>query len=201
MLKAGFFARFGLFVLERFLDESSCARLRREMQSSSLSPASVGHGAGEVIDEDARAAKWARVSAESRSWVRQRLLELKPRLEYHFGMALKDCQAPQFLVYRVGGFYVAHSDVAEEFNEPKRSHERRVSVVLFLNGQSEEGEPESYRGGALTFSGLIDDPRLQPYVYPLLGETGLLIAFRSNVIHGVTPVVGGERFTIASWFV
>jgi SM-20-related protein len=32
------------------------------------------------------------------------------------------------------------------------------------------------------------------------GETGALIAFPSEMLHEVTPITRGERFTIVSWF-
>jgi SM-20-related protein len=35
---------------------------------------------------------------------------------------------------------------------------------------------------------------------PLSGEPGLLVAFDSAMVHGVTPVTRGERYTIVTWF-
>ena len=201
MLTAEFFARSGLFVEQRFLDRESCARLCAEMRASELGRMTIGDGSGDVLDEASRATFRAKVSAESVASVRGRLMDLKGRVEDHFGVPLRDCQAPQFLVYRPGDFYVAHTDGGVAGKSPAYVVERRVSVVAFLNGPSEDGAAASYRGGALTFSGLIDDERLKSAVYPLLAEPGLLIAFRSETVHGVAPVTHGERYTIASWYV
>lgn len=200
MLTADFFARFGFFVARDFLDRESCTRLRREMKSSDLTHVSIGDRGGDVLDEESRAAAWANVSRCSTTSVRRRLLELKPRLQAHFQLQLRDCQPPQFLVYREGDFYVAHSDRGSEVESPQYVSERRVSAVVFLNSPSEEDRTSSYQGGTLTFSGVIDDPRLESSVYPLAAETGLLVAFRSDVLHGVTPVTRGERYTIVSWY-
>jgi SM-20-related protein len=78
--------------------------------------------------------------------------------------------------------------------------ERQVSAVIFLNSAAEARGPESYSGGALTFYGLIDGPCWRGYGFPLVGEQGLLIAFRSDVLHEVTVVTRGERYSIVTWF-
>jgi SM-20-related protein len=78
---------------------------------------------------------------------------------------------------------------------------RRVSAVIFLNGASEEPSPDVYGGGSLSFYGLLqDDPKGQGVGLPLVGSAGALVAFPSHMIHGVTPVTHGRRYTIASWF-
>jgi SM-20-related protein len=68
--------------------------------------------------------------------------------------------------------------------------------VLFLNGEGGADQPSSYGGGQLTFYGLMGD-RLG---LPLAGRPGLLVAFRSDLVHAVTPVTRGERYTVVSWF-
>jgi hypothetical protein len=55
-----------------------------------------------------------------------------------------------------------------------------VSVVSFLNGEAEAPGGDGYCGGALTFYGLLRDPRANQLGFPLAGEAGLLIAFRSD---------------------
>jgi SM-20-related protein len=78
---------------------------------------------------------------------------------------------------------------------------RRVSAVIFLNESSEEPAPEKYGGGSLAFYGLLqDDPKGQGIGLPLIGSPGSLVAFPSQMIHGVNPVTHGRRYTIASWF-
>jgi len=52
-----------------------------------------------------------------------------------------------------------------------------------------------------SFYGLLqDDPKGQGVGLPLVGSAGALVAFPSHMIHGVTPVTHGRRYTIASWF-
>ena len=77
---------------------------------------------------------------------------------------------------------------------------RRLSVVLFLNRQAKEATPGGFCGGSLVFYGLINDPRAKQIGFPLVAEPGLLIAFPSDLVHEVTPVTDGERYTVVSWF-
>ena len=71
---------------------------------------------------------------------------------------------------------------------------------MFLNGAT-PGDPAGYSGGSLTFFGLMDDsPSGESVGLPLAGETGLLVAFPSHLVHSVSPVTAGERYTLVSWF-
>ena len=51
----------------------------------------------------------------------------------------------------------------------------------------------------VTCYGLLDDPRLRAIGYPLRAETGLLVAFRSDVPREVTPVSRGDRHSVVAW--
>ena len=127
-------------------------------------------------------------------------MKIKPEVEKHFGVQLTGCEKPQFLVYREGDFFVAHRDTNDDPRGVEGLKERRISVVIFLNRPSDEAVPDSFSGGSLVFYGLIDAPEWKEYGFCLDGEAGLLIAFRSEILHEVTGVTSGERFTIVSWF-
>ena len=73
-------------------------------------------------------------------------------------------------------------------------------IVIFLNDHDEMPAQNAYSGGALAFYGLIHDPRAAKYCFPLFGKTGLLVAFPSDIVHEVQPIVSGERYTIVTWF-
>ena len=201
MPEADFFARIGLFVARDFLKVSERTRLLAEARSATAQPATVGIAPSVyAVDESVRRTKVAVVSASAASLVESHLLGLKPALEEHFGLPLNGCQPPQFLVYREGDFFNPHRDSASVPGAAEFSKVRRVATVLFLNGESDEGHEGDYGGGSLTFYGLMGDPRLQNVGLPLRGEPGVLIAFRTDIIHEVTPVTHGERFTVVSWF-
>jgi predicted 2-oxoglutarate/Fe(II)-dependent dioxygenase YbiX len=125
--------------------------------------------------------------------IRQRIAALMPELAAHFHEPLDTCEDPTFLVYRPGGFYRPHRDRATRTDESAgAARARRVSIVIFLNGD--------YTGGALTLYGLVDDPGWRDFGFAVPPAPGLLVAFRSDLLHEVTPVTAGERFTVVTWF-
>jgi SM-20-related protein len=195
------FARLGLFVLEDFFDETVCALLRSEARSAPGSRAPVMDDDGTFgIDEDVRRTTRLDVCAETAAFVESKFKTLQPMLEKHFAMPLTGCQPPRFLVYRAGDYYQPHPDCSSDAHAAPEVKARRVSVVTFLNSEAAEPRPEAYCGGALTFFGLLDEPRVRACGLPLVGQAGLLVAFRAEVLHAVMPVTHGERYTIVSWF-
>jgi hypothetical protein len=76
----------------------------------------------------------------------------------------------------------------------------RISAVVFLNTTSPDPAPDTYGGGALTFYGLLDDPRAQSVGLPLDATEGLLMTFPAEIVHSVAPVTHGERYTAVSWY-
>jgi predicted 2-oxoglutarate/Fe(II)-dependent dioxygenase YbiX len=117
----------------------------------------------------------------------------------HFNLPLRDHEGASVLMYQPGGFYEPHVDAGAD--EPQTATTARlVSVVIFLNAMNGGVAPDGYAGGALTFYGLIDDPAWRGFGFALEPEAGLLVAFPSHLVHEVTPVTGGDRYTIVDWF-
>ena len=198
MPNADFFTRFGMFIVKDFFDAELCARLRAEARPNTDVKATVYKGAP-VLDENARKTKHAKVSAETTSLIEERILALKPALESHFNVTLTGCQTPQVLAYREGDFFQPHRDNSYSPGYLESIKNRQVSIVIFLSSETNEPGPDSYSGGSLVFYGLVDDPRCKAIGFPLIGETGLFVAFRSNTFHEVKPVINGERYTIVTW--
>ena len=195
-----FFASLGLFVVKDFFDAELCARIRSELRVATGSPGRIYKRGTVLIDEKKRSTKRMEVDAPTTSCVEERLRGLKPALESHFHLVLTGCETPRFLVYREGDFFRQHLDHGPEPDDPQYLQDRRVSVVVFLNGQAEAPRPDSYCGGSLKLYGLIDDPPWKACGFPLIGEQGLLVGFRSDVLHEVETITHGERYTIVSWF-
>jgi SM-20-related protein len=200
-LPAEFFTRFGLYAEREFLSPEVCAGLRDEMRAATGIPATVAEGQqGDAVDETYRRTKRADVSPATAARIGEELLRAVPGLSKHFERELVGMQAPQFLLYREGDFFRAHQDDSEKPDAPEFVRQRSVSAVVFLNG-SGAGLPAGYSGGSLTFYGLMDDSAREESVgLPLAGEMGLLIAFPSELVHSVSPVTAGERYTLVSWF-
>lgn len=194
-----FFRKLGLYAIDHFLDPATCASFRSECRMAPRKQATVGEAGALVIDEKTRSTKNLSVPEDSIMLVQDRVLAIKQDLEKHFGLALHGCQKPQFLGYGPGDFYRRHRDLASDEDAPEPMKERKVSVIIFLNGENEEAGGDTYSGGSLNFFGLMNDPRLKNHGFPLRGSEGLLIAFGADVIHEVRPVTRGERFSIVTW--
>ncbi len=191
-------SHFDLFLLRNFLDATACAQLIEEMCSSPITQAPVYiQGAEGVIHEDVRKTTSLHPSEEITTHVQDLLFAQKSALEAHFGRTLTDCERPQFLRYQPGDFFVRHQDGNTEQLEFDHLRIRKISLIAFLNDFAAEPKENCYSGGALSF---YDTKDTAAESFPLLGETGLLVAFRAETYHEVLPVTSGDRFTIISWF-
>jgi predicted 2-oxoglutarate/Fe(II)-dependent dioxygenase YbiX len=186
-------AQFGMFVNEGFLDPDVCDRLAAEMRKVHAHPATVrllvDGDLRDEVHEEHRRAQVADVSDATVNLIESRLVEAKPVIEEHFSETLTTIQPPRFIVYREGDFFRPHRDNGNDPVFGDDVAQRRISVVLFVNSR-----PGGYAGGALTFYGLIGTVGI-----PLTETPGLLVAFRSETLHGVNPVTSGQRCTIVSW--
>ncbi|HEY8188700.1 MAG TPA: 2OG-Fe(II) oxygenase [Pyrinomonadaceae bacterium] len=186
---------FDLFIVKDFFDVKTCRAIVNDMRCSPFSAAST-YGKGDAtVDERVRRTSRASPSTETVLYVIRRLEEHRQRMERHFAVALGGCEEPQFLCYRTGDFFVAHQDGNTGLINLETDRTRRVSVSIFLNQQSAKERNENYCGGSLVFSDWRTGAR-----HEVVGEAGMLVAFRSETTHEVMPVTYGERYAIASWY-
>lgn len=191
----------GLLLIRDFLDAPLCSAIRAEARAAPGHPAPVYiEGAEGLVHEDVRKTSSLELSATTIGEVARRLGELREEIGDYFKLSLAGCEPPQFLRYREGDFFVTHQDGATDQLEFDHLRVRKVSVVIFLNGAADEPDGETYGGGALTIYRAGAAAGEGPLVFPVKGEPGLLVAFRSDTVHEVTPVTGGERLTVVSWF-
>jgi len=200
MPKPSFFSSLGLFVQSDFLDAASRAQIREQVLAGEPEKATVVGSDPErgTVNETVRNALWAKVEKSTVKSMKERLLELKPRLEDHFRLSLSGFETPEFLRYGQGAFYKPHRDATPD--SPADVVGRRVSVVIFLNAQAAEPSPNCYGGGSLKFYGLLNGLKWENCGFPMEAEPGLLVGFPSDILHEVEPVTFGQRFTIVSWF-
>lgn len=192
-------ARFDLFVRRGFFDKRTCEEIVAEMRLLGGDPATLyGQNSSSSVDQRVRKALRYTPARETVELVMRELLACQHDVEKHFGISLREREEPQFLHYRVGDFFVAHQDGNTGLIQLD-SENRRVSVVIFLSQQADVPEDGDYCGGSLAFHDWRPGPnREEDLLVP--GETGTLVAFRSETTHEVIPVTHGERFSIASWY-
>ena len=193
----------GLYAVTQLLSVAECEAIATTMRTAASEAATVRdpHTGEFTVDSTARRVKWVEMPAEDVMLIASRLEEVRPAVARHYGLTLTGQQTPQFLAYGQGDFYRPHRDNTSERDASGSSFERRISAVLFLNPVGSAPDDRAYGGGRLTFYGLLDDPRAESVGLPLDAEPGLLITFRSNTVHGVSPVTHGRRFTAVSWYI
>ncbi len=192
----------GVYSVEEFLDRPTCELIKAKMRACSHARARVyDREWNHVEDAVYRSTLQVEVGDSVNALVRGRLLDMRTPLGQHFGVGLSDCQGPTFLTYKPGDFFEPHRDSSEKPDAPENVRRRRVSVVIFLSDEEEGERPGEYAGGSLGIYGLLKDPRYKHIGIPLKGRAGLLVAFRSEVFHQVTPVTRGERHTVVGWYV
>jgi SM-20-related protein len=201
MPPVSFFSSFGLLAVPNFLERDVCAEIRQEMRSASEVAATARVAERSyAVDQRSRKTNWAEVSEETSSLVSERLLSLREDVAGVFGIEVSGIQQPQFLRYREGDFFAAHQDRGSDRKGAKFAQRREVSAVIFLNDETDEPRPDTYEGGALTLFGLLDAGDDRDVGLPVQGEAGALIAFSSELLHEVTAISRGERYTVVSWF-
>ena len=192
-------SKYGLLLARGFLDRATCQSIIEETRLKPAAAATVyGRSDAGAVDERVRKSSRLTPSSTTVELVKSRLLEYKPHVEQHFGTSLHDVEELQFLRYEVGDFFVAHQDGNTGMIRLDTEADRKVSIVIFLNEQTEGPSAGTYSGGFLKFS----DYRAAPgeREFPLSGEAGMLVAFRAELTHEVTPVTAGERYSIVSWY-
>ena len=200
-LPAEFFTRFGLYAEREFLTPEECASLRDEMRAATGAPATVADGQAGCRRRDVSQDEASGGFPDNRGADQARSCsKLSPDSRNTSNGGSSACRHRSFCVYREGDFFRPHEDDSKKPDAPDFVRQRSVSAVVFLNGAT-PGDPAGYSGGSLTFFGLMDDsPSGESVGLPLAGETGLLIAFPSHLVHSVSPVTAGERYTLVSWF-
>jgi predicted 2-oxoglutarate/Fe(II)-dependent dioxygenase YbiX len=105
---------------------------------------------------------------------------------------IKDSEIPQLLYYGVDGHYLPHVDGYAQWTNPdgtmvwRKSVDRDLSLVLYLNDDYEGGEFEIWMGGK---DGFVTVPR----------EKGDVIIFPAFLMHRVKPITKGERKCLVFW--
>lgn len=197
-----YFHRFGILTKRSALATTLCAVARTAMAQAFEVPGTVWNPQhGENLAPQAKKRKeLLHLPADLESAVRLTLESERPAIEAFFNCRLTRLQPVKFTRYDQSDYYGLHRDVSREPTAPAVVRDRQISVVVFLNDQVDEPEEGCYCGGRLTFHELLSEPPFDRTGQPLDAEQGLMVAFRPDIVHEVTPVTWGSRFTLTTWW-
>jgi SM-20-related protein len=202
--------RVDVFSRPAFLSDVECVELRAEMDAVPQVAGGVretDRPEADSIDRGGRRALDCEVSEPTIQSITQRICGLAPQIAEHFDQALAEYETPHFVVYEPGDFYRAHRDLYTDVVVPEPISRRRLSVVIFLNDSHdlnrdhEPGATEAmgrYGGGRLRLCSHEADEFSPRDAWALPARQGLLVAFRADTWHEVTPVTAGRRYTIVA---
>lgn len=187
-------SKLGVYVLPNFLDEQTCKSIVAEMGQAPKKQAEVRRGNAEKkkVNVKIRETHSSQVSETTRQQVIDKYVALMPEMEKFFDTSLTGIKKPQFLFYSKGSFFAPHQDVIES------ERPRKISTVLFLNQQERNNRQGEYKGGELCLYGL--NEFFKDKAFPVPASEGLLVAFRSDVLHEVKPVLSGTRCSLVMWY-
>ncbi|HKV35571.1 MAG TPA: 2OG-Fe(II) oxygenase [Pyrinomonadaceae bacterium] len=184
-----------LFTVKQFLEPGVCRKIVAELSAAQSDAATVyGRTTSGAVEQNIRKTLRIRPSVATVESLVRRLWALKDSIEEHFAVALSECEDPQFLRYREGDFFVAHQDGNTGMMQLD-TERRLVSTVLFLSRESDSPQAGAHCGGSLVFGDYRTGSR-----FHMIGEPGMLVAFRAETTHEITPVTHGERYSIVSWY-
>lgn len=126
---------------------------------------------------------WLDMNADSNRWIVDRLWSAGGAVnDRYFNYVVDRIDGIQFTRYDSSGeFYGKHLDM-----EDSGSRRRKLSLSIQLS------DSDDYAGGDLLFH--IDD---QPIAVPK--RRGFMAAFPSFMLHEVTPVTHGTRYSLVCW--
>ena len=120
---------------------------------------------------------------EETTWIYRRLANIANELNNKYFKFQIDgfAEGLQFTYYKEpDGKHSKHID------RDKNSFTRKLSIIIQLSN------PKTYKGGDLLLH--IDEPKTK-----IEKQIGKLVMFPSYLLHEVTPVLKGERYSLVAW--
>jgi len=122
--------------------------------------------------------------------------------EAGWGFDIRNCETPQITQYKKGQFYDWHADGSNDKlstytkkevgdNKLLLGYVRKLSMTILLN--------DGYKGGRFQFKSLTSGR--SAILNPPIKSKGSIVIFPSGMIHRVTPVTEGVRYSVVVWFV
>ncbi len=183
--------------VSNFVSMEECRQLVNAMDSAPRVPAEVVRAGESILDESLRFCYDHEFPEAFKRAIGLRLMTFFDAHRSDFGSDADYLYGPYFMSYGKGSFFRAHRDVANHKNDPPRLAAHRWSLLLYLNGREPaEGLP-TFDGGALVV--YETDPKLPDRRIVIVPMPGLLVLFRSSLMHEVATVLDGTRYAVAGW--
>jgi predicted 2-oxoglutarate/Fe(II)-dependent dioxygenase YbiX len=182
-----------------FLTPDECRAIIGEIDAGIQEQAEIWLGQEFGVHPESRSGAVATLATATEELVQDRLWGVMAQLEERYRCEVSHVSGVTALIYRRGDHFAAHSDGGVDADAPPEITRRRVSLVVALNDGA--GETPDFTGGELHFHPSCPpgaDSAAHDHV-AVRSRQGLLIAFPSPMVHRVTTVVEGCRYSLAMW--
>lgn len=174
------------------VDRSTCERIIRDVQAVPTQDGLIGDNGGEVLRDSYRRSKVRFIHAND--WRFSYIFDIfwktvNSANDDFFQFNISRLPFLQFTEYdaQYQGEYKAHHDVFWLNNDPV--YHRKISAVLQLS------DPKDYVGGNFEMVDAVHKPPPED-----IRMQGSLIYLPSFMVHAVTPVTQGKRYSLVAWF-
>lgn len=183
-------------LVHNVLSESECHSLIAEMNESPPTPTLVLRAGNDAYEPTVRASDSCFPCGPMRTLALSRMETAakvhRPIVEGHGGV-ISDAH---YFCYPTGGFVGAHRDRSANNDDPREVRWRMASLVLFLNS---DAPPDGFDGGVLVvYVPQVSGPTVP---YTVHARAGTLALFDPGLVHEVTRVRSGARYTVVAWMI
>lgn len=166
-----------------FFSKAECERIVTLSEDRPFMDGTVGTSSAKQVKPGVRKTDIKRLlRTPETSWIYEKLWTTIVSVNGHYGYDISGIETLQIGRYADGGFYDWHIDLGGA-----RASLRKLSVTVQLSDGS------AYKGGDLEFKDFAD--------FKADREIGSTIIFPSFLLHRVTPVMEGERWSMVAWVI
>lgn len=180
-----------------FLSVPECAEIITAMNDAPREPAQVVRAGESILDQSLRFCFDHHFPDAFKDRIGERMARYFGRHRNQFASDADYLYGPYFMSYEKGSYFRAHRDVANHKNDPARLAAHRWSLLLYLNGRDAASELPVFDGGALIL--YETDPAIRNRRVVIVPEPGMLVLFRSALMHEVAILHDGTRYAVAGW--
>ncbi len=180
-----------------FLSLAECRDIVRAMEASPREPAQIVRAGESILDQSLRFCFDHHFPEAFKRAIGDRMAAYFDAHRTEFDSDADYIYGPYFMSYEKGSFFRAHRDVANHKNDPPRLAAHRWSILLYLNGREPADDMPTFDGGALII--YETEPQLRDRRVVIVPQPGMLVLFRSFLMHEVAMVQEGTRYAVAGW--
>jgi predicted 2-oxoglutarate/Fe(II)-dependent dioxygenase YbiX len=180
-----------------FLSLTECRDIVRAMEASPREPAQIVRAGESILDQSLRFCFDHHFPEAFKHAIGDRMAAYFDAHRTEFDSDADYVYGPYFMSYGKGSFFRAHRDVANHKNDPPRLAAHRWSILLYLNGREPADDMPTFDGGALII--YETEPQLRDRRVVIVPQPGMLVFFRSFLMHEVAIVQEGTRYAVAGW--